>query len=506
MKIRFPLGLLLAAVALAQAAPPPPPNILYIMADDHAQQAISAYGSQLNQTPQIDRIARDGALFLNSFCANSICGPSRACVLTGQHSHRNGMFSHHTTFNLDQPTLPKYLQAAGYQTAVIGKWHLGNRATGFDHWMILDGQGSYYNPDFLTATGRVRVAGYATELIADLSLDWLKNGRDPSKPFFLMCHHKAPHRNWAPGPNQLSLYRGQAFPEPTTLFDTYANRDPSLASNEMSIAHHLRPREDLKLDGFIPEAGRMTPEQQAAWTAAYAAENAAFAANPPTGEARVRWNYQRYISDYLRCVAGVDQAVGRMLDYLDASGLASNTLVIYASDQSFYLGEHGWFDKRWMFEESMRMPLLMRWPGHIAPGTRIKPMVQNIDYAPTFLAAAGQPVPKEMQGISLLPLLGGKRPRGWRDTLYYHYYEDPGEHRVPEHDGIRTEHYKLIHFVRSNTWNLFDLVKDPLELRSVYDDPAYATERAILEMRYGQVRAQYEAPEVPTSRTGDALP
>ena len=278
------LGIAAAGWAWAAgAAEPARPNILFIFADDHAQQAIGAYGSRLIETPHIDRIAREGALFLNSFCANSICGPSRACVLTGQHSHRNGMLTHGTTFNHDQPTLPKYLQAAGYATAVFGKWHLGDHATGFDRWMIFPGQGSYYNPDFVTSTGVVRVAGYATEIVADLALDWLKGGRDPAKPFFLMCHHKAPHRNWVPGPKQLGLFRDRKFPEPATLFDDYANRDASLALNAMSIARHLRDREDLKLGDYIPEAARMTPGQKAAWTAAYCAENAAFAASPPAG-------------------------------------------------------------------------------------------------------------------------------------------------------------------------------------------------------------------------------
>ena len=491
----------------AQTAPAPKsglPNILFIFTDDHAVQSIGAYGSKINQTPHVDRLAKEGVVFDRCFCCNSICAPSRAAVLTGKHSHMNGLMTNDDKFDGSQQTFPKLLQKAGYQTAIIGKWHLQSDPTGFDHWEILPGQGNYYNPDFIAAAGKKRYTGYVTDITTDLALDWLKKQRDPNKPFLLMCQHKAPHRNWSPGPNHLTLYDDVTIPEPPTLFDDYANRSPVLKENEMTIAGHLTYDYDLKVSGSKEkdvlgrtlrngELNRMTPEQRATWDAAYGPKNAEFEKNPPAGKDLVRWKYQRYIKDYLRCVASVDDNVGRLLDYLDQSGLAGNTIVIYSSDQGFYLGEHGWYDKRWMYEESFRMPFLIRWPGVAKPGVRTSALAQNIDFAPTFLDAAGLPVPPDVQGRSLKPLLGGKVPADWRRSLYYHYYEK-GEHNVPPHEGVRTDRCKLIHYYDTDEWEFFDLDKDPREMKSVLSDPDYAAKVAELKAELERLKKEYQVP------------
>jgi arylsulfatase A-like enzyme/lysophospholipase L1-like esterase len=508
---------------LTQAAPRP--NIVFIFSDDHAVQAISAYGSQINQTPHIDRLAREGALFTNSFCANSLCGPSRACILTGKHSHLNGFLRNGNRFDSNQTTFPPLMRQAGYQTAVIGKWHLGTDPVGFDYWEVLPGQGSYYNPVFLQMDGsRKRRQGYCTDLITDRSLTWLKEQRDPDKPFLLMCQHKAPHRNWSPAQRHFSLYQNEKIPEPETLHDDYANRSPLLQENEMTLRGHMHWAHDMKLHGEnqFPkyfedkhkngEYRRMTDQQKQAWDAHYEPENQAFLqqmrARELTDEQILSWKYQRYIKDYLRSIAAVDDGVGRILDYLDESGLAENTLVIYSSDQGFYLGEHGWYDKRWMFEESLKMPFVARWPGKIAAGARPQALIQNIDYGPTFLEMAGVEVPAEMQGRSLLPVLqneglaeaeeqdngrqaGAQIPAGWRDAIYYAYYENAAVHNVPVHDGVRTDRYKLMFFPRGLEWQLFDLQQDPQEMVSVHDDPAYADQLAGLKKRYQDLRAFY---------------
>jgi N-acetylglucosamine-6-sulfatase len=381
------------------------PNIVFIFSDDHALQAIGAYGSKVNQTPNIDRLAREGAVFTNSFCANSLCGPSRACILTGKHSHLNGFMRNGDRFDGGQTTFPKLVQAHGYQTALIGKWHLESPPTGFDYWEVLPDQGNYYNPDFIRMDGsRKRFAGYCTDLITDKSLQWLKEQRDPDKPFILMCQHKAPHRNWAPAERHLSLYGEEDIPEPATLFDDYSGRSELLKQNEMSIREHFHWAHDMKFhgDNLFPssfvngmgngEYARMTTEQKAAWDAHYEPLNRSFIQQMRDGKLSeqdvTRWKYQRYIKDYLRCVAAVDESVGRILDYLDESGLADNTIVIYSSDQGFYLGEHGWYDKRWIYEESLKMPFIIRWPGVVSPGTRSDALIQNIDYGPTFLDVA----------------------------------------------------------------------------------------------------------------------
>ena len=488
------------------------PNILFLFSDDHALQAISAYGGRFKDvapTPSIDRIAKDGAIFERSYCANSICGPSRACILTGKHSHINGFMNNDNgKFDGAQPTFPKYLQSAGYQTAIIGKWHLVTKPTGFDHWEILPGQGSYYNPDFMQMDGsNKRVEGYVTDLITDKALDWLRNQRDKDKPFVLMCQHKAPHRNWVPAARHYRLFDGQTLPEPSTLFDDYSGRSKVLTEQEMTIAKHFEWGWDTLLPGKATdprfqsglgngEYARMTPAQKTEFDQAFAAENNQLLADLAAGKlddtALTRWKYQRYIKDYLRCVRGLDENIGRMLDYLDETGLAKNTIVIYSSDQGFYLGEHGWYDKRWMFEESLSMPFLIRWPGVVKPGVRSKALIQNIDYAPTFLEAAGLPVPSEIQGRSLLPVFksDGMAPDDWRKGIYYAYYGE-GTHNVAAHDGVRNDRYKLFYIPKTKEWQLFDLENDPQELKDVHANSKYADVFSEMKKLYLELRSQY---------------
>jgi arylsulfatase A-like enzyme/lysophospholipase L1-like esterase len=501
------------------------PNILFIFSDDHALQAIGAYGSKINQTPQLDRLAESGAVFLNSFCGNSICGPSRASILTGKHSHQNGFLRNGDRFDGSQPVFPKFMQQAGYQTALIGKWHLASDPTGFDHWEILPGQGSYYNPDFIQMDGtRKRYEGHCTDLVTDFTLEWLKNQRDPDKPFILMSQHKAPHRNWAPALRHLSMFKDQDVPEPETLFDDYAGRTKLLQENEMSIRNHFYWGHDMVFEGenlfpdhFLSglpnrEYLRMTPEQRAAWDAHYEPENQEFIGKMRAGELSeddvVRWKYQRYIKNYLACIAGVDESVGRLLDYLEESGLAENTIVIYSSDQGFYLGEHGWYDKRWMFEESLAMPFIIRWPGVLSGRIRSTAMIQNIDYAPTFLELAGAGIPADIQGRSLVPVLrnNGEAPADWRDAIYYSYYENAAVHNVPIHDGVRTDRYKLMFFPRTREWQLFDLETDPQELRSVHAEAKYAAILAGMQKRLVDLRKYYRvnSAAIPASRGDEA--
>ncbi len=445
------------------------PNILFIFTDDHAAHAIGAYGSKVNKTPHLDRLAKEGMLFRNCFCTNSICAPSRAVIQTGKHSHLNGVVDNRVRFDGTQQTFPKLLQKAGYQTVMLGKWHLKSDPTGFDFWKVLYGQGPYYNPPLKTPKGREKHTGYTTDIITDIAIDWLKNKRDKTKPFMMMCQHKAPHRNWQPGPKYLHMYDDVEIPEPPTLFDDWANRTSACKVQEMTVAKHLSSF-DLKLT----PPGNLTPEQLKVWKAAYDPKNEAFRKARLTGKALVRWKYQRYLKDYLRCIASVDDNVGRLLAYLDESGLAKNTVVIYSSDQGFYLGDHGWFDKRWMYEESLRMPLMVRWPGQTKPGSVDAHLVQNLDFAETFLDIAGVTPPEDMQGRSIVPLLKGQPLDDWRKSIYYHYWEFPAVHMVHRHYGVRTDRYKLIYYYLLKEWELFDLQKDPDELKSVYGDPAYA--------------------------------
>lgn len=455
-------------------APKGKPNILFIMSDDHATHAISAYGSKINITPNIDRLAASGMRFTNAFCENSLCSPSRAAMLTGTMSCRNGVPDLSTPLPLDRTTFPALLGSAGYQTAMIGKWHLHRDPTGFDHWDMLPGQGDYRDPEFISAAGKRQVKGYVTDIITDKCIDWLEH-RDPDRPFLLFCHHKAPHRPWQPDAKHAAMYADADIPLPATFDDDYATRSDAARRQTMSIENDLSS-EDLKVE-------------------------------PPTGltDAELkRWKYQRYMKDYLRCIASVDDNIGRLLDYLDTHGLADNTIVIYTSDQGFFLGDHGWYDKRFMYEESLRMPLLARVPGITKPGSMSAAFVQNIDFAPTLLHLAGAPIPKQMQGVSIRPLLSGQTPADWRKSILYHYYEEPGPHNVAAHFGVRTDRYKLIRFYSAvKAWELYDLKNDPNELKNVYDDPEYTEVLTDLKAELSRLKTYYgdKTPEVVDAKT-----
>jgi arylsulfatase A-like enzyme len=468
------LLLILASVLLTAGALPVSglaadrPNILYIMSDDHAAHAISAYGSRVNQTPHLDRLAHDGMRFDNCFCVNSICSPSRATILTGKYSHLNGV----PTFNRfdgSQPTVSKYLQAAGYYTGMIGKWHLGSDPTGFDYWAVLPGQGVYFDPAFLDRNGRRNIQGYVTDIITDMAIEFLE-GRPKDKPFFLMCHHKAPHRSWQPDEKHRALFASRHIPEPPTLRDNYDTRTDAIRECQQKVFDDLT-RFDLKL---VPPTN-LTGRARAEWLSAKPKEVEIAIDGQTrklTGAALNAWKYQRYMQDYLACVQSIDDNVGRLLDWLDHNGLGTNTVVIYSSDQGFFLGDHGLYDKRFMYEASVRMPFLIRWPGVVKPGTTQEAMAINPDFAETFLEIAGQPIPTDMQGRSLVPLLKGERPSDWRTSFYYRYYHDPGDHNTRAHYGVRTTTHKLIYYWKKDQWEMFDLVKDPDELRNLYNDPA----------------------------------
>jgi arylsulfatase A-like enzyme len=439
------------------------PNILFVMADDHAAHAIGAYGSRINRTPGMDRIAAEGIRLDACFCTNSLCSPSRAAILTGTYNHVNGVTSNSPDFDARQPTFVAALQAAGYQTWLSGKWHLGHGGLhdprGFDRWSILEDHGRYHDPEFLgPGDRRVVRPGYTTDVITDIALEWLRD-RDRERPFCLLVQHKAPHRSWEFAERHATLYRDEAVPEPPTLRDDYAGRGPAAREATMRIADDLT-EEDLK--AFLP------PDL--------------------AGDAALRWKYQRYIKDYLRCVAALDENVARLLDYLDADGSADDTIVVYTSDQGFFLGDHGWYDKRWMYEESLRMPMLVRYPREIRPGSTSDDIVLNVDFGPTFLDYAGLPIPSRMQGRSFRPILRGERPPDWRTSMYYRYWVHwDVAHHVWAHYGVRTRRHKLVYYYaepcdqagaheapRTPAWELFDLELDPQELRSVYDEPAYA--------------------------------
>jgi len=441
------------------------PNIIFIMTDDHASHAMSCYGSKVNKTTNLDRLAEEGMRFNNCFCTNSICAPCRAVILTGKYSHLNSKTTNlrNEPFDGSQQTFPKLLQAAGYQTAMIGKWHLRSEPTGFDYWKILPGQGKYHNPDVIEMGQKKNYAGYVTDLITDFCMDWLKN-RNSKKPFCLMYHHKAPHREWEPDEKHKQQFKDRDFPLPATFDDDFSTRCVAAKEQAMTIEHHMNAR-DTK-------------------------------GEPPAGLSRREiklWKYRRYMQDYLACIASVDDNTGRFLDFLQQQGLADNTVVVYTSDQGFYLGDHGWFDKRFMYEESLRMPLLIRWPNRIKPGSVNEDMVLNLDFAPTFLEMAGVRVPADIQGESIKSILLGKTPGHWRTSMYYHYYEYPGAHSVKRHYGIRTQRYKLIHFYYDiDCWELYDLEKDPHELNNVYSDPAYAKMVKKLTKELRQLQAKYK--------------
>ncbi|MGV7223915.1 MAG: sulfatase family protein [Nitrospinales bacterium] len=489
------------------------PNILFIMSDDHAYQAISAYSKRLTSTPNIDRIANEGMLFTNACVTNSICAPSRAVILTGKHSHLNGKTDNVFPFDTTQVTFPQLLQAAGYQTAMFGKLHFGNSPKGFDEFKILPGQGTYYNPDFITKKeGKVRVEGYTTDLITDMTLNWLDEERDDSKPFLMMYLHKAPHREWLPPPRHFKEYTKKTFEEPETLFDDYKGRGSAAKTAEMNLLTDMNWAGDSKIrpdvmdelgipetsdwdkDAFAREVGRMNPEQRAAWDAVYDPINEDFKKNYKNMSQKelMQWRYQRYMQDYLGSIAGVDDGVGRVLDYLEENGLAENTIVVYTSDQGFYLGEHGWFDKRFIYNESFKTPLLVKWPGVIEPKTTNTQMVQNLDFAQTLLDVAKVEAPEDMQGESLVPLFKGET-EGFRDAVYYHYYEYPAIHMVKRHYAIVTEEYKLVHFYYDvDEWELYDRKKDKNEMNNVYNDPAYAEIVEELTLKLADMRVKYK--------------
>jgi len=490
------------------------PNILFIMSDDHAYQAISAYSDHLIQTPNIDRLANEGILFKNACVTNSICAPSRATILTGKHTHINGKIDNLSAFDTTQVTFPQLFQEAGYQTAMFGKLHFGNNPKGVDDFMILPGQGDYLNPDFITPQGDTTIMGYVTDIITDLTLSWLKEKRNPEKPFLMMYLHKAPHRNWWPRGDKFQKYSKMTFPEPETLFDDYENRGTAAKTAEMNILKHMKYNSDSKvrhettdrMGEVLPVVpgnqtwgyktyARMTDKQKAEYDNVLDSISDYFETNWPTmtDEEKISWKYQRYMQDYLACIESVDENVGRVLDYLDESGLAENTMVIYTSDQGFYLGEHGWFDKRFIYDESFKTPLLIRWPNKITAGTTNEEMVQNLDFAQTFLEAAHINTPGDMQGESLMPLLTGGDSLWTRDAVYYHFYEYPSVHMVKRHYGIVTKEFKLVHFYYDvDEWELYDRLKDPMEMNNVINDPAYADQVADLKARLARLRLKYK--------------
>ena len=480
------------------------PNILFIFSDDHAYQAISAYGGRLANvapTPNIDRLAKEGMLFTKCCVTNSICAPSRATILTGKYGHLNGVIDNRDIFDGSQRTFPKLLQKAGYQTVIIGKWHLKSKPTGFDYWDVLPGQGYYYNPDFLTSLGKNREHGYVTDIITDKALDWLKDIRDKSKPFMLMLQHKAPHREWKPGPKHLKKYEDIFIPEPENLFDNYNGRGTAAKKQDMTIKKTMRLKEDLKVWGaekgqdWERTFSRMDDKQLQEWNSAYNPRNEKFQKANLKGKDLVRWKYQRYLKDYLRCIASIDENVGRVLDYLDKTGLSRNTVVIYTSDQGFYLGEHGWFDKRFMYEESFRTPLIIRWPGRIKPDSISRELVSNLDFAQTFLDITGVSQPSDMQGVNLKPLMEGRILNNWRRSLYYHYYAFPDWHSVRRHEGVATKRYKLIHFYDLDEWEFYDLEIDPHEMQNKYDNPEYTSIVDDLKKELLRLRKLYKVPE-----------
>lgn len=472
-----------------------PPNIIFIMTDDHAYQALSAYDDDLISTPNLDELADEGMLFNQSFVTNSISAPSRATLLTGQYSHKNGVIDNMKSFDTSLVTFPRLLQDAGYQTAMIGKWHLKTEPQGFDYWKVLPGQGSYYNPDFIEMGENVRDTGYVTDLITDDVIDWIDQANQ-DEPFAVVYNHKAPHREWWPGPDHLNTFDDREFPLPQTLFDDYKGRK---AAEEalMAIDSNMYLSSDLKVKpkyvkerGLYPDAehtgrynlynrkyNRMTDAQKEAWDKAYQERQEEFRQKDLTGKDLVEWKYQQYMKDYLRCIASVDDNIGRLMDYLEKEGLEENTIVVYTSDQGFYLGEHGWFDKRFMYEQSLRMPLIVRYPEKVKAGSVNDDIVLNLDFAPTLLDFAGVEIPGQMQGRSMKPVLEGNTPDDWRDAMYYHYYEYPAWHGVKRHYGVRTDRYKLMHFYYDiDQWEFYDLKKDSLEMHNEIDNPEYQDE------------------------------
>lgn len=509
-RIKAAYALPLAAAGLSacsDAVEQERPNIIFIMTDDHTTQAMSCYGGNLIETPNMDRIADEGMRFDNCYATNALSGPSRACILTGKFSHRNGFTDNASTFDGSQLTFPKVMRENGYATGVVGKWHLISKPQGFDHWSILLGQneqGNYYKPVFYENGTVVKEDGYVTDVITDKAIEFIDDVHD-EKPFMLMLHHKAPHRNWMPAPRHLGIFNDTVFPEPETLFDDYVGRGEAARSQDMNIGNTLDDEWDLKLltreeilagnnrlhDVYI----RMPEEVQHKWDSVYAPRIAEYRSGKLQGDELVRWKYQQYMRDYLATAMSVDESIGRVMEYLEEIGELDNTVIVYTSDQGFFLGEHGWFDKRFMYEECLRMPFVIRYPKMIKAGSTSKAICMNVDFGPTFLDLAGIEVPSEMQGRSFRKVLEkkGRIPAGWREAAYYHYYEYPAEHSVKRHYGIRTSDCKLIHFYNDiDQWEMYDMKADPQEMRNVYDDPAYAGKRAQMHRILEQVQQEYE--------------
>ena len=503
------------------------PNILFIMSDDHAYQAISSYSDKLINTPNIDRIANDGILFSNACVTNSICAPSRAVILTGKHSHLNGKVDNGFPFDTTQVTFPQLFQKAGYQTAMFGKLHFGNNPKGVDDFYILPGQGSYINPKFLGKEKDTIIQGYVTDVITDLTLNWFREKRDKEKPFLMMYLHKAPHRPWWPSPEKFAEFYEKEFPEPETLFDDYKGRGSAAKSAEMNILTHMQYMHDSKIrpstleemgevnpeivyyridgteyrpgpGGFLVPFNRGNPDQIAKYNVTLDKINNDFKENWPmmNDKEKMQWKFQRYMQDYSATISSIDDNVGRVLDYLEENDLEDNTLVVYTSDQGFYLGEHGWYDKRFIYDESFKTPLLIKWPNKIKPGITNDEMVQNLDFAQTFLEVAGISSPDDMQGESLMPLLTGEEDRWTREEVYYHYYEYPSVHMVKRHYGIVNKEFKLVRFYYDvDEWELYDRLNDPNEMNNVYNDPNYSEVVKDLKIKLAELRVKYKDSE-----------
>ena len=470
------------------------PNIVWIFSDDHSYQTIGAYGGRLeslNPSPNIDRIAAEGMRFDRCYVGNSICGPSRATLLTGKHSHMNGKYDNGGGFDHSQQQFQKILQTNGYQTVMVGKIHLNGKMQGFDYWEVLPGQGKYFDPDFVTEDGKTKYEGHVTDIVTEKAIDWLDNKRDEDKPFMLMVHHKAPHRNWIPAQRHMEKFSDVEIPEPANLFDDYSTRGVAAHKQTLDIETSMNLSSDLKV-----------AKVRGAREGQFDARKEWFEKTQPKGRALLKWKYQTYMKDYMRCTWGVDESVGRILDALDEKGLTENTIVMYCSDQGFYMGEHGWFDKRFMYEESFRTPLIARWPGKIKPGSINADLVQNIDFAETFLELAGAPIPEDMQGKSLVPLLEGNTPTDWRDSLYYHYYEYPGAHSVRRHEGVFDGRWKLIKFYGRDVpdgeeWELYDVKNDPSEMNNIYSNPEYRSKIESMKTELASLKEQYQVPHKP---------
>ena len=510
MKISGALNLFVLSstflLMISSCSNPEKPNIIFIMSDDHGYQAISAYNPDLIQTPNIDRIAKEGILYSRAFVTNSLCAPSRSVILTGKYSHLNGVKGNSEVFDGNQQTLPKILRQNGYETAIVGKWHLKSEPAGFDYWNVLPGQGDYYNPDFILQGKDTVYQGYVTEIITNLCIEWLKK-RDKRKPFFLMMHHKAPHRSWMPALKNLQLFDNKEFPLPANFYDNYEGRE-ALQKQMLTVKDHMDIRMDFKVpcmecdtaevNWWAPEEywkrlDRLNPEERDRWEESYKKEETEFLKVKADEKRYNLWKFRRYMEDYLRCIASVDESVGEVLDFLKENGLDKNTVIVYTSDQGFYLGEHGLFDKRFMYEEALRTPLMIRYPEKIRKGTVSEHLVQNLDIAPTLLDFAGVVIPAGMQGISLQKTWNGSAE--WRDAVYYHFYEKGWG--VSPHYGIRTDRYKLIHFYDLiDSWELYDLQTDPNEMDNLIQHPDYGQVLEELTNKLKELQIIYKDEEV----------